>query len=64
MYEMSYVLRKPAFCICENNAADRRLCFRYIGSTISLLSQTLEQDTLPPESTGNTQEAVALSQHD
>ena len=37
---------KPAFCICENKAADQlrgnreadqRLCFHYIGSTIPLL---------------------------
>ena len=36
---------KPAFCICENKdadqlrnncAADQRLCFRYIESTMSL----------------------------
>ena len=41
------VLRKPAFCICENKdadqlrgnrEADQRLCFRYIDSTIPLLS--------------------------
>ena len=44
---MSLVLRKPDFCICENKAADQlrgnreadqRLYFRYIDSTISLLS--------------------------
>ena len=43
---MSLVVRKPAFCICENkNAdqlrgnreADQRLCFRYIDSTLPLL---------------------------
>ena len=43
---MSLVMRKPAFCICENkNAdqlrgnreADQRLCFRYGDSTIPLL---------------------------
>ena len=42
-------MRKPAFCICENKdadqlrsdcAADQRLCFRYIESTISLLSKS------------------------
>ena len=41
--KMSRVVRKPAFCICENKdadqlrsnrAADQRLCFRYIDSTI------------------------------
>ena len=44
--QMSRVVRKPAFCICENKdadqlrgnrEADQRLCFRYIDSTISLL---------------------------
>ena len=39
-------MRKPAFCICENKAADQlcgyrtadqRLCFRYTDSTIPLL---------------------------
>ena len=40
---MSLVMRKPAFCICENKdadqlpEADQRLCFRYIDSTIPLL---------------------------
>ena len=43
---MSLVIRKPAFCICENKDADQlrsncaahqRLCFRYTDSTISLL---------------------------
>ena len=45
---MSRVMRKPTFCICENKdadqlckdrEADQRLCFRYIDSTISLLSK-------------------------
>ena len=40
-------MKKPAFCICENKdadqlcdkrTADQRLCFRYIDSTMSLLS--------------------------
>ena len=44
--EMSRVVRKPAFCICENKdadqlrgnrEADQRLCFRYTDSTIPLL---------------------------
>ena len=44
--QISLVLRKPAFCICENKdadqlrgnrKADQRLCFRYIDSTITLL---------------------------
>ena len=44
---MSSVVRKPAFCICENKdavqlrgnrEADQRLCFRYTDSTIPPLS--------------------------
>ena len=47
--DMSRVMRKPTFCICENKdadqlrgnrEADQRLCFRYIDSTISLLSKS------------------------
>ena len=46
VHHMSLVLRKPAFCICENKdadqlrgdrEADQRLCFRYTDSTIPLL---------------------------
>ena len=46
---LSRVMRKPTFCICENKdadqlssnrEADQRLCFRYIDSTISLLSKS------------------------
>ena len=42
---MSLVMRKPAFCICENKdadqlrgnrEADQHLCFRYKDSTIPL----------------------------
>ena len=42
-------MRKPAFCLCENkdtdqlrgnHEADQRLCFRYIDSTIPLLSKS------------------------
>ena len=48
-YDLSLVMRKPAFCICENKdadqlrgnrEADQRLCFRYIDSTIPLLSKS------------------------
>ena len=44
--KMRIVMRKPAFCICENKAADQmcgnrtanqRLCIRYIDTTIPLL---------------------------
>ena len=47
--QMSRFVRKPAFCICENKdpdqlcgncEADQRLCFRYIDSTIPLLSKS------------------------
>ena len=43
----NHVVRKPAFCICENKdadqlrgnrEADQRLCFRYTDSKIPLLS--------------------------
>ena len=35
---MSGIVRKPAFCIAENkDAADQRLCFRYIDRAIPLL---------------------------
>ena len=46
---LSRVMRKPTFCICENKGADQLrgnreadqcLCFRYIDSTISLLSKS------------------------
>ena len=46
---MSRVMRKQSFCICENKdadqfrdnrEADQRLCFRYIDSTIPLLSKS------------------------
>ena len=42
-------MRKPTFCICENkdadqlrgnSEADQRPCFRYIDSTIPLLSKS------------------------
>ena len=44
--QMSPVMRKPTFCICENKdtdqlrvyrKADQRLCFRCLDSTIPLL---------------------------
>ena len=47
--EMSHSMRKPTFCICENKdadqlrgnrEADQRLCFRYIDSTIPILSKS------------------------
>ena len=46
---MNLVMRKPDICICENKDADQlrgnreadhRLCFRYIDSTIPLLSKS------------------------
>ena len=48
LLKLSRVIRKPTFCICEikdavqlrgNREADQRLCFRYIDSTIPLLSK-------------------------
>ena len=41
LHQMSHVMRKPDFCICENKdadqlcgnrTADQRLCFRYTDS--------------------------------
>ena len=55
---MSLVMRKPAFCICENKDADQlrgnrepdqRLCFRYTDSTIPLLPKS-EISSLQPSS--------------
>ena len=46
---MSRIMRKPAFCKCENKdadqlrgdrEADQRLCFRYTDSTIPLLPKS------------------------
>ena len=46
---LSRLMRKPAFCICDNNGADQlpgycvadqRLCFRYLDSTIPLLPKS------------------------
>ena len=53
---MSRVVRKPAFCICENKdadqlrgnrEADQRLCFRYTDSTIHLLPKYEISSLLP-----------------
>ena len=47
--KMSRVMRKPAFCICENKdadqlrgnrKADQHLCFRYMDTTIPLLPKS------------------------
>ena len=47
--QMSRVMRKPTFCICENKdadqlrgnrEADQRLCFCYTNSTIPLLPKS------------------------
>ena len=57
-YDMSLVMRKPAFCICENKdadmlrgdrEADQCLCFRYTYSTIPLLPK-YEISSLRPSS--------------
>ena len=53
---MSRVVRKPAFCICENKdadqfrgnrEADQRLCFRYTYSTIPPLPKYEITSLLP-----------------
>ena len=47
--DMSRVMRKPDFCLCENKdadqlrgdrEADQRLCFRYTDSTIRILPKS------------------------
>ena len=47
--DLSHVMRNPTFCICVNKdadqlrgnrEADQRLCFRYIDSTIPILSKS------------------------
>ena len=47
--DMSLVMRRPAFCTCENKdadqlrgnrEADQRICFRYTGSTIPVLRES------------------------
>ena len=57
-FNLSCVMRKPTFCICENKdadqlrgnrEADKRLCFRYIDSTIPQLSKS-EISSLWPSS--------------
>ena len=48
-YILSRIMRKPDFCICENkdadqlpgnHKADQHLCFRYSGSTITLIPKS------------------------
>ena len=60
---MSRVVRKPAFCICENKdadqlrgnrEADQRLCFRYIDTAIPLLSKSESSSLLPSSVTVQT----------
>ena len=55
---MSRIIRKPAFCICENKdadqlrgnrEADQRLCFHHTDSAIPLLSKS-EISSLKPSS--------------
>ena len=47
--QLSRVMRKQTFCICENKdadqlrgnrEADQRLCFRYVDSIIPILSKS------------------------
>ena len=58
LHYMSLVMRKPAFCICENKdadqlcgnrQADQRLCFRYTDSTIPPLPKC-KMSSLKPSS--------------
>ena len=54
-------MRKPTICFCEtkdadqlrgNRDADQRLCFRYMDSTIPLLSKSKISSLLPSSVTG------------
>ena len=54
--QISHIMRKPTFCICENKnvdqlcgkrQADQRLCFRFIDSTIPLLYKSEISSLLP-----------------
>ena len=49
VHDLSLLVRKPSFCICENKdadqlrgnrEADQRLCIRYIDSIIPILSKS------------------------
>ena len=58
-FKFGSLMRKPAFCICENKAnkaadqlrsnraTDQRHCFRNIGSTIPLLPKSEISNLLP-----------------
>ena len=57
VHEMSRIVRKSNFCLCENKGpdqlrsyceADQRLCFRYTDSAISLLLKSEISSFLPP----------------
>ena len=61
--QMSRIVRKPDFCLCENKGADQlrsnceadqRLCFRYSDSTISLLPKSEISSFLPFSETAQT----------
>ena len=54
--DMSHVVRKPAFCICENKdadqlcsncEADQRLCFRYTVQSLFYLNPKFQASSLP-----------------
>ena len=44
---MSHCMGKLTMCICENKAADQRLCFRHTDSTIPLPSKSKMSSLLP-----------------
>ena len=57
IFYMSRVMRKPAFCICENKdadqlcgncTADQRLCIHYTDSAITLLPKSEISNLSPP----------------
>ena len=55
-FYVSHIMRKPAFCICENKGADQlcgnrtadqRLCFCYVSSLIPLLPKSKISSLMP-----------------
>ena len=63
MQDLSRIVRKPDFCLCENKGADQlrsnceadqRLCFRHSDSTISLLPKSEISSFLPFSDTAQT----------
>ena len=57
LQDLSGLMRKPTFFICENKDADQRFCFRYTDSTIPLLSKS-KISSLEPSSVADSSVCV------